>query len=111
MYQAKIIKHSLLLGTHRTIETQTDYRDQETQTDPYSPEFRVKPGESPEILTLAALKHGHGLPAGIAEVKMIEHAREKRKWEESLPPLSDPDQFKKRRQMMEEREKYEWQLR
>ena len=42
---------------------------------------------------------------------MIEHAREKRKWEESLPPLSDPDQFKKRRQMMEEREKYEWKLR
>ena len=42
---------------------------------------------------------------------MIEHAREKRKWEESLPPLSDSDQFKKRRQMMEEREKYEWKLR
>jgi len=98
-------------GTHRTIETQTDYRDQESQTDPYSPEFRVKPGETPEILTLAALKHTQGLPAGLAEVKMIEHAREKRKWEESLPPLSDPEQFKKRRQMMEEREKYEWQLR
>ena len=42
---------------------------------------------------------------------MIEHAREKRRWEASLPPLNDPEQAKKRRQMMEEREKYEWQLR
>ena len=85
--------------------------DQECQTDPYSPMFRVKPGENPEILTLAALKHGTGLPAGLEEVKIIEHAREKRRWEASLPPLSDPEQVKKRRQMMEEREKYEWQLR
>jgi len=98
-------------GTHRTIETQTDYRDQESQTDPYSPAFRVKPGESPEILTLAALNHRQGLPAGLAEVKMIEHAREKRRWEASLPPLNDPEQFKRRRAMMEEREKYEWTLR
>ena len=44
--------------------TQTDYRDQETQTDPYSPEYKVVPGEAPEILTLAALRHGRGLPAG-----------------------------------------------
>ena len=56
------------IGTHKTVETQTDYRDQECQTDPYSPSFRVKPGESPEILTLAALTHGNGLPAGLAEV-------------------------------------------
>ena len=72
------MKYIIFSGTHRTIETQTDYRDQESQTDPYSPEFRVKPGETPEILTLAALKHTQGLPAGLAEVKMIEHAREKR---------------------------------
>ena len=70
--------------------------DQESQTDPYSPAFRVKPGESPEILTLAALNHRQGLPAGLAEVKMIEHAREKRRWEASLPPLNDPEQFKVR---------------
>ena len=48
----------------RTMATQTDYRDQETQTDPYSPEYKVVPGEAPEILTLAALRHGRGLPAG-----------------------------------------------
>ena len=57
----------------------------------------IQKGESPEILTLAALKHGSGLPAGLAEVKMIEHAREKRRWESSLPPLNDPEQAKKRR--------------
>ena len=56
------------LDANRTIATQTDYRDQETQTDPFSPEYRVVPGEAPEILTLAALKYGRGLPAGVAEV-------------------------------------------
>jgi hypothetical protein len=96
---------------HRTIGTQTDYRDQETQTEPYSPEYKVVPGEAPEILTLAALKHGRGLPAGVAEVEMIERARDKRAWEASLPPLTDPEQFQKRRIMMEAREKHEWQLR
>lgn len=95
----------------RTMGTQTDYRDQETQTEPYSPEYKVVPGEAPEILTLAALKHGRGLPAGVAEVEMIERARDKRAWEASLPPLTDPDQFHKRRMMMEAREKHEWALR
>jgi len=95
----------------RTIATQTDYRDQETQTDPYSPEYKVVPGEAPEILTLAALKYGRGLPAGVAEVQMIERARDKRAWEASLPPLTDPEQFNKRRIMMEAREKHEWKLR
>jgi len=95
----------------RTMATQTDYRDQETQTDPYSPEYKVVPGEAPEILTLAALRHGRGLPAGVAEVEMIERARDKRAWEASLPPLTDQDQINKRRMMMEAREKHEWELR
>ena len=38
------IQEEIDVGTHRTIETQTDYRDQESQTEPYSPAFRVKPG-------------------------------------------------------------------
>ncbi len=42
---------------------------------------------------------------------MIERARAKRAWEESLPPLDDPSQFEKRRQMMEEQERKEWAFR
>ena len=54
---------------------------------------------------------GHGLPAGLAEVEMIERAREKRSWEATLPPLSDPTQSERRRKMMEEQERKEWAFR
>ena len=42
----------------RTVEIQTDYRDSETQTDPYTPEYVVRPGSQPELLTLATLSYG-----------------------------------------------------
>jgi len=40
----------------------------------------VQPGSQPELLTLATLSYGRGLPAGLAEVEMIERARAKRAW-------------------------------
>lgn len=95
----------------RTQDTQTDYRDSEAQTDPYTPEYVVRPGEAPELLTLATLSFGRGLPAGLAEVEMIERARAKRAWEANLPPLSDVSQLEKRRRMMDEMERKEWALR
>lgn len=42
----------------KTVEVQTDYRDSEAQTDPYMPEYVVRPGSAPELLTLATLSHG-----------------------------------------------------
>ena len=45
-------------GGTRTVYVQTDYRDSETQTDPYTPPYVVKPGEQPELLTLANLSWG-----------------------------------------------------
>ncbi|XP_048459044.1 cilia- and flagella-associated protein 91 [Rhincodon typus] len=95
----------------RTVGVQTDYRDSETQTEPYSPEYVVLPGSAPELLTLAALKFGRGLPAGLAEVEMIERARAKRAWEATLPPLSDRSQLEKRKRMMEAMERNEWAFR
>nr|XP_039249050.1 cilia- and flagella-associated protein 91-like [Styela clava]XP_039249051.1 cilia- and flagella-associated protein 91-like [Styela clava] len=95
----------------KTIEIQTDYRDSEAQTDPYSPEYVVRPGSAPELLTLATLSYGHGLPSGLAEVEMIERARAKRAWEKTLPPLSDVSQLDKRRRMMDEMERKEWGIR
>lgn len=44
--------------TVRSVGVQTDYRDSETQTDPYSPGYLVRPGSQPELLTLASLCHG-----------------------------------------------------
>ena len=101
---------SLTSGT-RTVACQTDYRDSEMQTDPYSPDYVVKPGIQPELLTLATLSYGCGLPAGLAEVEMIERARAKRAWEATLPPLSDISQHDKRKRMMEDMELVEWELR
>ncbi|XP_008706417.1 cilia- and flagella-associated protein 91 [Ursus maritimus] len=94
-----------------TVGTQTDYRDAEVQTDPYSPEYVVCQDSIPELLTLAALTWGRGLPAGQAEVEMIERAREKRAWEATLPCLSDTSQFEKRRRMMNAMERKEWAFR
>ncbi|KAM9697036.1 cilia- and flagella-associated protein 91 isoform 2-T2 [Dama dama] len=54
---------------------------------------------------------GRGLPAGQAEVEMIERAREKRAWEDTLPPLSDTSQFEKRWRMMNAMERKEWAFR
>jgi len=113
----------------RSVHVQTDYRDSETQTDPYSPEYVIQPGTEPELLTLATLSYSNGLPAGLAEVELIERARIKRRWlvcvcgiavvinnklfdrEATLPPLNDLEQMEKRRRMMEEQERKEWAFR
>ncbi|KAK9537745.1 hypothetical protein VZT92_005331 [Zoarces viviparus] len=98
--------------THFTVGVQTDYRESETQTDPYSPEYVVQPGPTPsELLQIAALTWGHGLPAGLAEVEMIERARAKRAWATTLPALNDLSQLEKRRRMMQEMEIKEWAFR
>ncbi|KAJ3591868.1 hypothetical protein NHX12_006999, partial [Muraenolepis orangiensis] len=52
-----------------------------------------------------------GLPAGLAEVEMIERARVKQAWEASLPPLDDLSQLEKRRRMMEAMDTVEWAFR
>ena len=70
--------------------------------------YTVRPGEEPEILTLASLSYGKGLPAGLAEVEMIERARQKRDFEAALPPITDEASFELRKQMMEEQELREW---
>ncbi len=41
----------------KTQAIQTDYMEREAQTDPYTPEYVVKPGEQPEVLTLATLMY------------------------------------------------------
>ncbi|KAM6097526.1 cilia- and flagella-associated protein 91 isoform 2-T2 [Chlamydotis macqueenii] len=95
----------------RTVGTQTDYRDGEAQTDPYSPEYVVPSGSVPELLTLATLTWGRGLPAGLAEMEMIERAREKRAWEATLPAMDNASQIAKRRKMMDDMERKEWAFR
>ncbi len=40
---------------------------------------------------------GNGLPAGLAQVEIIERARAKREWEKTLPELGDESLTEKRR--------------
>uniref|UniRef100_A0A667X454 Cilia- and flagella-associated protein 91 n=1 Tax=Myripristis murdjan TaxID=586833 RepID=A0A667X454_9TELE len=95
-----------------SVGVQTDYRDSEAQTDPYGPGYVIRPGSAPsELLALATLTWGRGLPAGLAEVEMIERVRARRAWEATLPPLNDLSQLDKRRRMIEEIETKEWAFR
>jgi len=59
-------------------------------------------------LEMHIVTEGHGLPAGLAEIEMIERARAKRLYEASLPDLHDMEQMDKRRKMMERKELGEW---
>jgi hypothetical protein len=90
---------------------QTKYRESEAQTDPYSPEYVIPPGESPQILMLKGLSHERGLPAGEQEVLMIEHAQKKHKLEASLPPATDEASLGLRRKLLELQEMREFRLR
>ncbi|CAH8637797.1 unnamed protein product [Dicrocoelium dendriticum] len=94
---------------------QTRYRESEAQTEPYSPPYVVNVGETPEVLTLATLGLGKGLPAGLHDVEMIERARERRLIEIKLEPFSeiagDPKRVAKRRKLLQDMELREWHYR
>ena len=46
----------------RDMGCQSDYRENDTQTDPYTPDYVLPPGPAPEVLTLSTLTYGAGLP-------------------------------------------------
>lgn len=54
---------------------------------------------------------GQGLPAGLAEVEIIQHARAQRALEATLPPLNDLSQVDRRRQIIKEMCVNEWAFR
>lgn len=87
------------------------FRESEAQTDPYTPEYVIEKENAPEVLTIAHLKYGKGLPASMAEMELIEQMREKRAFDNALPPTSDEACFTLRRKLMEEQEFREWNKR
>ena len=40
------------------IESQTDYREESSQTDPYSPAYTISGGEHPEVFALSDFTYG-----------------------------------------------------
>ncbi|XP_049832187.1 cilia- and flagella-associated protein 91-like isoform X1 [Schistocerca gregaria] len=96
----------------RDRNVQTEYRDTAAQTNPWAPPyFTSGEGSTPEILTLAMLSWEHGLPAGMHEVEIIERLRIKRAWEKVLPPMDNPENIKKRKDILEAIERDEWSFR
>lgn len=96
----------------RTVGIQTMYREGEAQTDPYTPDYITNPGQDdPEILNLAHLTYGKGLPASLHEINMLHRMREKKAFEDSLPPITDEASFEIRKKLLEQRELQEWALR
>jgi len=92
----------------RTVGIQTDYRESEAQTDPYTPDYVVPEGTDPEVLALAGLRWGQGLPATAAELVKIDRLRWKKAATDALPPLTDDAAFAARRQMLEKIEAQQW---
>ena len=88
------------------------FRESEAQTDPFSPEYVLETQNGNiEVLTIKVLFYGKGLPASMAEMELIEQMREKRYFEDALPPTSDEACFILRRKLMEDQEVREWNKR
>mgnify|MGYP000328696897 CR=1 FL=1 len=69
---SKVADTPQVFTTSRTVGTQTLFRESEIQTDPWTPEYKVKDGEPvPEAVAIAHLKFGEGLPASLDEIKLI----------------------------------------
>jgi len=84
------------------------YRESEAQTDPYTPGYKLKKGDKPEVLTLQHLKWGEGLPATMDELDWIENRRQKHAFDSALPPMSDEFSFHVRTFLLKEQETKEW---
>jgi hypothetical protein len=65
----------------------------------------------PEILSIAHLTYGNGLPASLDEINLIHRMREKAAFEKSLPAMTDAANFELRKKLLEEREMKEWMAR
>jgi len=100
----------------RTTSTQTQYRESETQTEPYSPPIYVSTATpdiaEPEILSLQHLTCANGqLPVGSKEIAWICRNRERRLKAKLLPSISDEKTLKLHKAFLEEQEQFEFQAR
>jgi cilia- and flagella-associated protein 91 len=96
--------------------TQSDYRESETQTDPWDPDIvPTDPSQTqPEVVFL---KHaGLNFPDGwrnltTEDMTLVDRAKQRARLAEQLPPLDDPSTLSKRQAMMQTQEQDEWAYR
>ena len=81
-------------------------RESEAQTIPAAlpddPSKIKVDGGFQEILELKDFSYGHGLPVDMYEIELIIKAREKRAFNDALPPLSDEANFNLRNKLTNE---------
>lgn len=95
----------------RSIECQTMFRESDTQTDPYTPDYFIEEGQQPEVLAIMELRYGEGLPAGAGEIHMIDRVQRRKRVESELPQGNDPLSMQQRLDALEALEKLEWEER
>ena len=93
------------------VSCQTMYRENDCQTDPFTPDFFVEEGQQPEVLAIMELKYGEGLPAGVGEVEMIDRVQRRKRVEAMLPQGNDEASTNQRLIELEKLEKLEWEER
>jgi hypothetical protein len=99
----------LQIREKRSIATQTLFRESEAQTDPTGYIGKIeRDGSFLEILELKEFSFGKGLPASMYEIELITKMREKRAFNDALPPLSDESCFQLRRKITQQQEVREW---
>ncbi|KAK7201372.1 Solute carrier (proton/amino acid symporter), TRAMD3 or PAT1 [Novymonas esmeraldas] len=97
-------------GGRVAASVQTMYRENEAQTDPYSPDYVIPDGApTPEILGLQSLTYRNGgLPAGREGVELIQRLRRRRDVEAALPTGTDAASVEARYTVLHELEEKEW---
>lgn len=83
-------------------------REQDIQTDPYSPDYICASEGQPEELTIAHLCWGKGLPATSKEIRAIREMQVQRRIDQILPPHSDEFCLAIRTALMERQEFFKW---
>lgn len=92
----------------REMSCQTMMRENDCQTDPYTPDYFVEEGHEPEVLAIMELRYGEGLPAGLGEVEMIDRVQRRKNVETQLPQGNDNGSMQARLTALETLEKTEW---
>ncbi|CAF0718743.1 unnamed protein product [Adineta steineri] len=103
--RSKRITDNEAISSIRHIGTQTDYREESTQTNPFSPPYTISGNQHPEVFALSDFTYGKGLPATSLEISFIERLRARREWEQ------DHTIDMTRTKIVIEREIREWQIR
>lgn len=83
-------------------------RENDAQTDPFTPDFVFEAGKNPQVYALRELKWGEGLPARQAEIEMIDRINRRREVEAAIPRGNDDASVKQRLHALEGLEKAEW---